>query len=275
MTIARVASLGMYDLPALHDANDTLWRGLAGWLQAHGVDGVPERLDRERSLDQIWDDSDLLLAQTCGFPFATRWRSRLRSVATPIYEAPGCDGPTYRSVLIVRRDGGARTLADLRGAIVAINEPSSNSGCNLLAAAVMPLADKASFFGSAVLTGSHLASARAVAEGRASIAAIDVVTYAHLCNSHSALTGQLRAIGWTPPAPGLPLVTSIRSSPELVNALRKALAWASVAPELAVARKTLLLSGFAQLPDAAYTPLATISDADGFTIPRSIVSIVD
>ena len=269
--MARTASLGMYDLPAIHAANDALWQGLAGWLQENGVDRVSERLDRERSLEQIWDDPDLLLAQTCGFPFATRWQGRLRYVVTPMYDAPGCEGPSYRSVLIVRRDSSARTLADLRGAIVAINEPSSNSGCNLLAAEVMPLANKTSFFRSAVLTGSHLASAEAVAEGRASIAAIDVVTYAHLINNHSTLTGQLRSVGWTAHASGLPLVTSIRSSPELVNALRNALAWASIAPELAEVRKTLLLNGFAQLPDDAYSSLARLSDADGYRIPTSLV----
>jgi ABC-type phosphate/phosphonate transport system substrate-binding protein len=166
-------------------------------------------LDRDRSLEQIWDDPDLLLAQTCGFPLATRWRGRLRTVATPVYDAPGCDGPSYRSVLLVRRDSRAQKLADLRGSIVAINEPFSKSGCNLLAAAVMPLAGKGSFSESAVLTGSHLGSFRAVSDGRASIAAIDVVTHAHLCNSHSALTEQLRSIGWTAPAPGLPFVTSV------------------------------------------------------------------
>jgi hypothetical protein len=60
-----------------------------------------------------------------------------------------------------------------------------------------------------------------------------------------------------------------------VSTLREALAWASVAPELAEARKTLLLNGFARLPDAAYTSLATLSDADGCTIPKSLASSAD
>lgn len=270
----RVASLGMYDMPALHGANDALWRGLAGWLRANGVDGVPERLDRERPLAQIWDDPGLLLGQTCGFPFVTRWHGRLRYLATPIYDAPGCDGPSYRSVLIVARDSSAEQLADLRGTTVAINDPSSNSGCNLLLAAVAPRIDEESFFSDAVLTGSHLASAQAVADGDAATAAIDVVTYAHLGRYRPDLSEALRPIGWTPNAPGLPIVTSIAASSELVGALRQALAWASQAVELREARETLLLSGFAQVPAEDYTVLATLTDADAVSIPGTLAERV-
>jgi ABC-type phosphate/phosphonate transport system substrate-binding protein len=251
----------MYDLPALRDANDALWRGLAGWLRAHGVDDVPERLDRERPLAQIWDDPDLLLGQTCGLPFATRWHGRLRYVATPMYGAPGCEGPSYRSVLIVARDSSARQLGDLRGTTVAINEPTSNSGCNLLLAAIVPSSDHTPFFANAAFTGSHLASAQAVADGRAATAAIDVVTYAHLGRHHPTLTQRLRAIGWTPSAPGLPIVTSIAASSELVRGLRRALAWAMQAVELREVRETLLLTGFAQVPDDQYRALAMVTGA--------------
>lgn len=266
----RIASLGMYDLPALRDANDALWRGLAGWLRAHGIDDVPERLDRERPLAEIWDDPDLLLGQTCGLPFATRWHGRLRYVATPIYDAPGCDGASYRSVLIVARDSIARRLGDLRGTTVAINEPSSNSGCNLLAAAVAPLADHNSFFADAVLTGSHLASAQAVAEGCAATAAIDVITYAHLSRYHPDLTERLRPIGWTPSAPGLPVVTSILASPELVSTLRQALSWAMQAAELQEVRETLLLTDCAQVPVDEYSALATLAGANANSTPAAL-----
>lgn len=270
----RVASLGMYDLPALRDANDALWRGLAGWLRANGVDDVPDRLHRERPLAEIWDDPDLLLGQTCGLPFATQWRGRLRYVATPIYYAPGCEGPSYRSVLIVARDSSAQQLGDLRGTTVAINEPSSNSGCNLLLAAIVPLADHNPFFADAVLTGSHVASARAVAEGRATTAAIDVVTYAHLSRHHPKLTERLRPIGWTPSAPGLPIVTSIAASAKLVTALRQALAWAMQAVELREARETLLLSGFAQVPAGEYIALATLTGAKAVSTPATLAKSV-
>ncbi len=202
-------------------------------------------------------------------------RGRLRYVATPIYDAPGCDGPSYRSVLLVPRESTALKLGDLRGAVVAINEPSSNSGCNLLAAAVAPLADGAPFFGSAIARGSHLASIRAVADQRAGIAAIDVVTYAHLGRARPALIRQVRPIGWTAPAPRLPFVTSTRSPPALVSALREALTWAYVAPELAGARSALLLNGVVRFPETAYASLTTLSDADGRTIPRSLAGNAD
>jgi len=268
----RVASLGMYDLPALREANDALWHGVAGWLRDSGVQDVPEHLDHERSLADIWDDPHLLLAQTCGFPFATRWRDRLRYVATPVYDVLACEGAWYRSVLVVAHHSGARELSDLRGAIVAINEPSSNSGCNLLAAAVAPTLRQKPFFGCAILTGSHHASAVAVADGRAAIAAIDAITYTHLGRHHPDLTAALRIIGWTPVAPGLPLVTSITTPPRQVELLVQALAWASQTSELREARSALLLKSFAPVPMADYGLLATLTDADGERVPETLAA---
>lgn len=265
-----VASLGMYDPPELHDANDTLWRAIREWLQDHGLDHLPEHLDRGRPLAQIWDDPTLVLAQTCGFPFVTRWHGRLRYVATPGYDAPGCDGPTYRSLLVVSSDSSAATLADVRGTTVAINEPSSNSGCNLLAAAVAPFGNGRPFFSSAILTGSHIASAQAVAAGHAAIAALDAVTFAHLRRHQPGLVENLRVIASTPVSPGLPYVTGANASDEQVDMLCRAIAWAMTASELRTVREALLLTGAWQVPMAQYAALASLSDADGHTCPKSL-----
>jgi ABC-type phosphate/phosphonate transport system substrate-binding protein len=271
----RVASLGMYDLPALREANDALWGGMAAWLRAKGVQDVPEQLDHERSLAQIWDDPHLLLAQTCGFPFATRWRDRLRYIATPVYDVPACERAWYRSVLVVAHHSRVENLSDLRGATVAINEPSSNSGCNLLAAAVAPIRQQEPFFGRAILTGLHHASAVAVADGRAAIAAIDAITYTQLSRYHPDLTAGLRTIGWTALAPGLPLVTSIMTPPRQVALLGQALAWASQTSELREARNVLLLKSFASVQMADYISLATLTDADGESVPDTLAAFSD
>jgi hypothetical protein len=51
-TVARPASLGMYDFPWLRRANDTFWAAVARELRSRGVQAVPQHLDRARPLDQ-------------------------------------------------------------------------------------------------------------------------------------------------------------------------------------------------------------------------------
>ena len=256
MTI-RVASLGMYDSPGLAPANDRLWTAIADRLRDAGLHGVPYRLDRSRPLETIWDDPDLLLAQTCGYPFVTHWRGRLRYVATPCYRAPGCDGPTHRSRVVVRRTEPAETLAAMRGRAVALNDRQSNSGANLLRALVAPLAAGGRFFGAAVETGSHRESARLVVAGGADLAAIDAVTYAHLEREVPATTARLRTLAWTLPSPGLPFVTARTTPHREVRLLREAIVQA-IAMLPADDADTLLLDGAAILDPRRYDTLRTI-----------------
>lgn len=236
---ARIASLGMYDSDALHDANDRLWTAIAGHLRAAGLDRIPAALDRSRPLAAIWDDPDLLLAQTCGYPLMTRWQGRLRYVATPCYRAPGCDGATHRSRVVVREDDDTETLAGFRGRRVALNDRHSNTGMNLLRALAAPLAQAGRFFGAVIETGSHAASARAVADGAADVAAIDAVTFAHLDRDAPDLTRTLRTLSWTTDTPGLPFVTAAATPPRIVRILRQAIALA-IQDERAAADRLLL-----------------------------------
>ena len=258
---ARVASLGMYDGSLLRDANDALWRSIAERLAVRGIADVPAMLDRDRSLDAIWSDPDLLLAQCCGYPLVTRYRGRLRYVATPSYSAPGCVGASYRSRLIVRADEPAEHLGGLRGRRAAINERQSNSGMNLFRAAVAPLARGAPFFAEVIETGSHAGSLRAVAEGRADVAAIDAVSFVHIVCGEPSLAMRVRTLGWTDPSPGLPFVTSIATPRGIVRLLRIVLGEVARSAELQPARDTLLLEGIERLPAGAYRRVSRIEQA--------------
>lgn len=257
----QVASLGMYDRPELRPANDALWSAIAARLSAAGVAGVPPRLDRGRPLDEIWDDPALLLAQTCGYPMVTRWRGRLRYVATPRYAVAGCEGGAYRARFVVRREDRATSLAGLRGGHVAINEPLSNSGMNLLRAAIAPLAKGRRFFSAVSETGSHAASARLVATGGADLAAIDTVTFAHLERYEPGITAGLRTLAWSPAVPGLPFVTSAAASPATVALLRRTLAAVIADPQLAEARDALQLDGIGTLPASRYERIGRLEAA--------------
>jgi ABC-type phosphate/phosphonate transport system substrate-binding protein len=173
-------------------------------------------------------------------------------VAVPAYAAPGCEGSRYRSAVIVRVEDPARRLEDLRGRRCAVNEIESNSGSNLLRAAIAPLAKQGRFFSSVELTGGHFASVRAVAEGRADAAAIDCVSYAHIGRSSPELAARLRILDWTPSSPGLPYVTARANETSIVAALRAALAEVQADPALAPVRDALLLTGIDFAVDENY-----------------------
>jgi ABC-type phosphate/phosphonate transport system substrate-binding protein len=222
--VTRVASLGMYDFPWLREATDALWVLLRDSLRRAGVEGVPDALDRSRPVREIWRDPNLLLAQTCGYPLVTELVGVVRLVATPVYHLPGCEGGLHRSFVVVRADDPAQALADLRGRRCAVNAFHSNTGMNLLRAAVAPLAGGGRFFGSVVETGAHLNSLRAVREDFADVAAIDCVVYG-LATRHQpqVLTGT-RVLTETATTPGLPFVTARATSDLELQALRAALA---------------------------------------------------
>lgn len=243
-----IAALQMYAFPELQAANDALWAAVAARLRASGVADVPAGLTRSSDLEATWRSPELLLAQTCGYPLTTRLRGRVQLVATPRYRGAGCEGPFRRSALVVRSHAPATRLADLRGARCALNDRSSDSGMNLLRAAVAPLAAGRPFFAQVLATGSHLASAEAVAGGDADVAALDAVTFAHLQALYPALTRRLRVLEWTARTPGLPLITAAGRDGRTLQALREALDAVAQDPRLADVRETLRLEGFSALP---------------------------
>jgi ABC-type phosphate/phosphonate transport system substrate-binding protein len=239
----RIAALPMYDFPPLRAATDEFWSALAARLRAAGVDDVPSTLTRDIGHTETWRDPRLLFGQACQYPLASQWHEAVRLLAIPEYAAPGCEGSRYRSAVIVKTEDPALRLEDLRGRRCAVNERDSNSGSNLLRAAIAPLAEHGRFFSSVALTGGHLASVRAVADGSADVAAIDCVSYAHIRRFYPELTARLRILDWTPSSPGLPYVTARGCHASVVSALRAALALVLADPALATVREALELTG--------------------------------
>jgi ABC-type phosphate/phosphonate transport system substrate-binding protein len=248
----RIAALPMYDFPPLHAATDDLWAAIAARLRAAGIDDVPSTLSRDMGHVATWRDPRLLFGQACQYPLASAWHESVQLIAIPAYAAPGCEGSRYRSAIIVRAEDPALKLEDLRGRRCAINERDSNSGSNLLRAAIAPLVEHGRFFASVDLTGGHLASIRAVAEGSADVAAIDCVSYAHIERFSPELTARLRILDWTPSSPGLPYVTARASDTSIVSALRAALGEVQADPALAAVRAALLLAGIDFTVDEDY-----------------------
>ena len=246
----------MYVAPAVVvEAQRLLWAFLRERLRQDGIAGVPDALDEHIAPHDAWLDPRLLLAQTCGFPFVKHLRGRVRLVATPVYQAPGCQGPTMCSVIVVREEGAPPSLAACAGLAVAIIESRSNSGYNLLRAAVAPHAGGKPFFSSVTETGGHLASMEAVRAGKADLAAIDCITYDLLRRHAPGRLDGLSILTQTPAGPNLPFITRLSASDEEVFALRAALKAAITTPDLADARAILGLTDVVVLEEGAYESL--------------------
>ena len=239
-----VASLPMYDLPAIRDATDHWWRGLARAFRAEGVPDVPDTLSRGPNVRDLWHEGGLLFSQTCGYPLIHDLKDQVTLLATPCYAAEGCDGPNYCSTIVVPARSAASSLADLEGTSCAINRRDSHSGYNVLRNMVAPLARNGRFFNSVTETGNHPDSLRLVAAGGADVAAIDCVTYALMARHEPETATETRVLCRSLQAPGLPYVTAGIASSNLKERLLNGLARAFAEPGLNETRRALMLDNY-------------------------------
>lgn len=252
---APVASLPMYDWPEIAWATDALWSAIVARLARGGMEAPPS-LDRTRPLDDVWRDPNLLLSQTCGYPYATSLKGIVRLIGTPVYAVEGCEGPLYSSAVVVRRGEGERSLAELSRRI-AFNSRDSLSGyVTLLAWLRGNRSDPAA--AGWIETGSHRASLRALASRDADLAAIDAVCWTLAQRHEPAAAAMLEVIGWTSLRPGVPLITAGGRGDAETSLIRDAVAEAMADPALGEARRALVLSGLAQLMPAEYEPLRSV-----------------
>ncbi len=193
-----IAALPMYDRPETAAANDRLWELIRAEL-GYG----PAVLMRPDNLWDVWQSPDLLLAQTCGYPYRARLYDRVHLVASPVWDLPDCPPGYYNSVLIARRD--VRDVRDCNGRTFAYNEALSQSGW---AGPKIWAEAQGLRFGELLQTGAHRRSAQAVAKGQADWAGIDAVTWA-MITRYDAFAQDLHIIAQTTPTPALPYITAL------------------------------------------------------------------
>ena len=230
--------LGMYDMPAVQAANDRFW----SLIRAHLGYG-PERLTRDGDVWEVWQDPNLVLAQTCGMPFRTRLHGQVQLVGTPDYGLPDCSPGHYCSVFVVRRDD-TRNIGGLCEGIFAYNEALSQSGW----AAPVTHMSQSNLRPAALLeTGGHALSAMAVVDGKADFAALDLLTWLML-RQHTDLGDRLHELVRTDPTPTLPYITATGQNPNAIaGAIRAAI------DQLGDDDKRLLhIRGLVEIPVAAY-----------------------
>lgn len=202
-----IACLPMYDWDEVRPATDALWLLIQGELARRGI-AAPSALTRGADLWESWLSPDLILGQTCGFPYRTRLHGRVTLVGTPDYGLPGAPPGYYYSVLVTRTGDGAGQADDwpeTAGKRLAINGFDSQSGW---AAPQNEAIERGVPFDKVLVTGAHRHSAEAVADGRADIAAIDAVTWRLIQAHRPATAGRLRVAARTRPTPGLPLIAA-------------------------------------------------------------------
>lgn len=250
MTIAggAVASLAMYPFPPLRGATDDLW----SVVRRHLGSG-PDSLEWVVVTPEVWRHPDLLLAQACGWPLVTELTDRVAVVGTFDYDVVGCEHGTYRSVIVSRLDASIDELRARPDVVAAINGSDSLSGWVSLHVAWGGRPPNV------VETGAHLQSVRSLAEGRADVASIDAVTWAHVCQLEPPLVAGLHVIGEGPRVPCLPIVAGWRHANE-VGALRSAFAAAVADPAAAAACAALRIRGFVPLEFADYAPVRSLLD---------------
>lgn len=244
-----IASLGMYDRAECQPANDRLWALIRDGMRAKGLT-APDNLTRGAGAYwPAWQAPDLVLSQTCGFPYRAKLHGHVTLIGTPDFSVESCQPGYYRSIFVARKDDVRSTLADFDGATLAFNEPLSQSGW---AAPQNHARSHGLTLKPHVQSGGHLLSARAVADGRAEIAAIDAVTWAMIAK-WEALAANLKVVGQTDPTPGLPFIAAIgANASQMFQIIDKA-----IADLVADDRDTLRLRGIVKIAPEAYLAVPT------------------
>ena len=256
-----LADLPWYDFAELRAHTDAWWQGIAKHLTRQGVVGLPAVLSRDGDYAARWRQPNLLLSQACGYDVLYDEQDHIVPIATPCYLAQGCEGPRYRSFVVVRADRPWQSFAELRGRSLVINQISSHSGTNALRPQAASHQREGAFFGEVMHSGAHLASLRALHSGAVDVACIDAVVLALLRANRPDAVANLRAVACTSTALAPPYVTSARSSLELREKLRLALQAAVVDPDLQATRSALLLRDIVFFPPQSYSELEDFEQA--------------
>ena len=155
-----------------------------------------------------------------------------------------------------------RSPADFSGARFAFNEPMSQSGW---AAPQSFAAARGLRFPPTLCTGAHWLSATAVVEGRADFAALDAMSWSMMV-TWDQFAQDLKVVGFTDLAPGLPLITG---RAELVDTLFAVIS-AVIAGLSNRDRDLLSLRALIKIDHAAYLAVPTPPSPEKSEVARRL-----
>ena len=231
-----IAHLPMYDVPVNRAAHRRLWQALQDQLP-----DAPNFNPPSADLMDDWLSPDLYLSQTCGLPYRAALHGQVQLIATPDNHSPNCPPGYYCSVLLARQGAIPDLVAN--DFTLAYNEPLSQSGWAAPQSIGLTGAKR-------LQTGGHAASARAVLEGRADLAAVDALTW-HFLKRDWDKADELEICATTPATPTLPYITALgQNAAALREALRQAIL--SIGPK---DRETLQIFGLTEISAETYLKL--------------------
>ena len=248
----------MYDWPETGHAIDALWANIRNQLIQRNIE-APSILDRINHPAALWSKPELLIGQTCGWPYANYLKEQVVPFARFYYDILGCPAGDYNSVYIGHDDDDFDHLASPQAfefvEKIAINSDDSQSGFHVFSEITDKPAEEAIAKEKRIVTGAHRNSISAVANGDANIAAIDAVAFELAKHYEPETVSRIVVLKSSKPKAGLPLITSKDNQhliPQLFEAVQQAL---NETPHDVL--ETLLIKGVVH---------AKPSDYDGFKV---------
>lgn len=246
----RIASARMYNVaPGAAAA----WRTLFRWLREETGVGL-EVIEHAypQPIADLWNRTDLACTFMCGLPFARAGRKRAL-IAAPVPMSEG--RPVYRSHFIVRSDAPFARLEDTFGHRLGWTLADSHSGYSAPRHHLLRFRDASrprlyrSTLGGLVTPRRVI---EAVRDGAVEVGPVDGYAWDLLERHAPTLTGTVRILDSTDPAPIPPLVASEGAPQQLVAELSAALLRIGRLEALAPLRDALRIEGFVRPDPASY-----------------------
>lgn len=229
----------MYPFPSVAWAWDEIWAAIQ-----RQVPWAPATLTRSGDVHARWYDTDCLITQVCGWPFAALHRNDMQLIGAFSLDIDDADGAGfYRSVLLSPHDVELSELVTPETRAVA-NSADSLSGWISLLAATVGASD--AWPGHVAFTSAHYDSLQALKKGDADLACIDSWTLALISAEEPGLVDGLHRVGRCPRVPTPAITARATVSPEQLTELKVAFETALSAAATAPARNALRITGFVE-----------------------------
>jgi phosphonate transport system substrate-binding protein len=159
--------------------------------------------------------------------------------------------PTYTSVVVVQADSPLKTMADIKGRMVAYGDVASTSSHLVPRAMLQDAGLVADTDYKTVYLGAHDAVARAVETGKVPAGALSKPIYESLIKAGKLDGNKLRVLAETKSIPNYPMALQSKLAPALKEQIRKAF----LEIKDPVILKSFRAEGFAATDDKAYDVL--------------------
>jgi phosphonate transport system substrate-binding protein len=167
--------------------------------------------------------------------------------------------PIYFSDVVVRRGNPASSLADLRGATWAYNEPTSHSGYALTRFTLAARGERDGFFGRVIASGAHQTSLRLLLGGIVDATAVDSTVLEQELRVRPELADQIRVVETLGPSPIPPIVVSRSVSPAVRSELRATLLTMHLDVDGERILAAAAIKQFVPVEDAHYDPVRAMA----------------